>query len=123
MTSYLCIQVQRPADRGTVEQQPGGFEIAVLINLGCGCPVGRGGKWEPDAFRVMARAFGPGGVFQAETELRPAGFVSELKGVMPPLMPGEYELEVEALDPQTGLAGRKWTRFRVVPPPEGSRKA
>lgn len=123
MTSYLCIQVQKPADKSAVEQQPDGFDVSAQINLGCGCPVGRGGRLEPDAFRVMARVFGPEGTFHAETELMPAGFVSELKGVMPPLMPGEYELEVEAIDLETGLAGRKWIRFRVIPPPAGSRKA
>ncbi len=123
MNSCLCIQILHPAQGGAVEQHPGGIDVIVQINLSCGCPTSNGGKWDTGILRARARAFGPGGSFEAETDLSPTSFTSELRGTLPPLSPGEHELEVEALDPESGLAGRRWIRFRVIPPPAESQKA
>ncbi len=115
MTAILSINVVRPVEGGTVDLKNGGVEVVIQVTLSCGMPTCSGGRFDPRGFQVRARAFREGGDCEAETGLEPTNFVSEFRGVLSGLKPGVYEVEIEAQDTASGLAGRGWVRFRVPP--------
>lgn len=80
-------------------------QIIVHITLGCGAPACSGGRW--DAKKIQAKA-----CISAESKTFPdislihTGSASEFKGNLPIKTSGRYSLTIEAVDPESGKAGR-----------------
>ncbi len=75
------------------------------ITLACGCPTCAGGRYDPQRFRVKVRVYkGPEKVGTFKGTFRE--HTSEFECKLPKFAPGSYSMEIDALDPETGAAGR-----------------
>jgi len=82
------------------------------VTLSCGCPTCAGGRFDPERFRVgvtLFRKVKEIGSFPARYSGEASQFECRIKG----LDPGEYRMEINALDPETGSAGRLNTKVRA----------
>lgn len=87
------------------------LDVRAKVTMLCGCPTEPGGLWDSDRFEVLARLMRDGAVV-AEAELSFAGETSFYSGGLTPPGPGQYELQVLALDParaNNGMARRMVT--------------
>jgi len=83
-------------------------DVRAKVTMLCGCPTEPGGLWDSDRFEVLARLVRDGRVV-AESTLTFAGETSFYSGQLTPPEPGEYEVQVLALDPlraNNGMARR-----------------
>lgn len=102
--AHLNISLLEPKDPDTVPL--GEAPLAVMVTLGCGCPVTAGGRWDSRRFQVHAlietEADGCDKVQLMPVLERP----SEFRGSVELHSPGRRRVSIEAYDPETGLAGR-----------------
>ena len=93
----------------SVGSETGRFlDVRAKVTMLCGCPTEPGGLWDSDRFEVLARLVRDGRTV-AETSLEFAGETSMYGGRLDPPEPGDYELQVLALDParaNNGMARR-----------------
>jgi hypothetical protein len=84
------------------------LDVRAKITMLCGCPTEPGGLWDSDRFEVLARLVRDGRTL-AEAPLVFAGETSMYEGRLDPPEPGDYELQVLAMDPEranNGMARR-----------------
>ncbi len=108
----FTIRLESPMPEGTF---PGGEPIGVRVHVEmlCGCPITPGGLWDADRIEVVARLLS-GGEIVAETALGYAGESSKFEGALLRLNPGEYWLEILAIDPERANFGRAEQRLYVT---------
>ncbi len=87
------------------------FGIRARVRMLCSCPTEPGGLWE--AGDVTAHLWDPEGNVVAETPLDFTGETNEYAGRLAAPQPGAYDIEVTAISPETGNAGRARGRLRV----------
>lgn len=88
-----------------------GLGVRARVRMLCSCPTEPGGLWE--AGTVTARLLADDGAVIAETELAYLGEDSAYGGDLGAPDPGTYELQVIAVSPETGNAGRIRAELRV----------
>ena len=81
-------------------------KISLLVTLDCGSPACAGGRWDAGRFKVTGRLLDAKGEI-AKLDFVFSGRPGEFSATLPNLAKGHYDLIIEALDPETGLAGRK----------------
>ncbi len=98
---------------GKIElDEKGGAHLFFQVTLSCGCPTCAGGRFDPERFRVGVTLLKKGkemGSFPARYSGKISQFECEIRG----LDPGEYQIEISALDPETGSAGRLNMKVRA----------
>ena len=98
---------------GKIElDERGGAHLFFQVTLSCGCPTCAGGRFDPERFRVGVTLLKKGkemGSFPARYSGKISQFECEIRG----LDPGEYQIEISALDPETGSAGRLNMKVRA----------
>ncbi len=90
---------------GVDQDEEAGSSLLFQVTLACGCPTCAGGRFDPQRFRVKVHVYKGQeevGVFRATYR----GNVSEFECKLPKLASGSYSVEIDALDPETGAAGR-----------------
>ncbi len=107
----LAIQILSPIEGERIKGSK--VSLRITITLSCGCPMGCKGRWDPKGFKVKARAL-KDNVEHAFSSLSHTDFAGEFKGNFANLTPGDYILEVDAFDPESGMAGRSWGNFRIA---------
>jgi hypothetical protein len=107
----LCLQILSPAPGQTVAAGSA-VTVRVQVALACGCPAGAGGRYDYRRFEVKA-ALHRGETGPVEFDLAPGSGVGELTGRLAVKEAGDYLLTIEACDPESGMAGRAKTTFRV----------
>ena len=83
-------------------------EVRAKVTMLCGCPTEPGGLWDANRFKVLVRLV-RGGRTVVEAPLSYAGETSTYEGSVAAPEPGDYELQVLALDParaNNGMARR-----------------
>jgi hypothetical protein len=80
------------------------FEVRANVTMLCGCPTEPGGLWDANDIEIVARAVRNGTVV-FEGPLSFAGTTSTYTGAVALFDPGEYQLQVLAMDPKTGNFG------------------
>lgn len=88
-------------------------DVRAKVTMLCGCPTEPGGLWDSDRFTVVARLVRNGRVV-AEAPLAFAGETSWYAGRLATSEPGEYELQVLALDPERANNGIARRRVMIV---------
>ena len=88
-----------------------GLGVRARVRMLCSCPTEPGGLWE--AGEVTTRLLGEDGAVVAETGLEYLGEDSTYGGDLGAPEPGTYELQVIAVSPETGNAGRIRAELRV----------
>jgi len=86
-------------------------DVRAKVTMLCGCATEPGGLWDSDRLEILARLVRDGRTV-AETTLSYAGEASFYTGRLTPPAPGEYELQVLAMDParaNNGMARRRVT--------------
>ncbi len=79
--------------------------ILFQVTLGCGCPICAGGRFDAGRFRADVSFYRKGEMVTCYG----AGFTgkaSEFECIVAGLEKGYYFLEINVLDPETGMAGR-----------------
>ena len=90
----------------------GGAQLLFQVTLSCGCPTCAGGRFDPERFKVGVTLLKKGkeiGSFPARYSGKISQFACDISG----LEPGEYQIEINALDPETGSAGRLNMKVRA----------
>jgi hypothetical protein len=92
-----------------------GESIALRVHaeMLCGCPLTPGGLWDSDRIAIVARLLDERGP-RAETELSYAGEPSTFAGTIVAPAPGEYRLEILAIDADRANFGRTEQDLRVA---------
>jgi len=108
MAQALSIQILNTG----VKRDGNNKEISLLVTMDCGCPACAGGRWKADRFKVKASIFDSENLV-AQINFRFSGRPGEFVATMPKLEKGRYDMIVEALDPETGLAGREATQIII----------
>lgn len=92
-----------------------GEELAIRarVTMLCGCPTEPGGRWDADQIRVLARLLSNGEAV-AESDLAFAGETSVFSGALDAPRPGDYELEILAMDPTKANFGREVREVSVA---------
>jgi hypothetical protein len=108
----FTIRLESPMPEGTF---PAGEPIGVRVHVEmlCGCPITPGGMWDSDRLEILARLLS-GGEIVAETALGYAGERSKFEGALTATDPGEYWLEVLAIDAERANFGRIEQRLYVT---------
>ena len=108
----FTIRLESPLPDGT---NPAGKPIGVKVHVEmlCGCPLMPGGLWDSDRIEILARLLLDGEI-RAETPLVYLGEASKFGGSLVAPRPGEYELEVLAMDPERANFGRLVHRVNVT---------
>jgi len=88
-------------------------DVRAKVTMLCGCPTEPGGLWDSDRFAVVARLVRDGHVV-AEAPMAFAGETSMYAGQLAAPEPGEYEVQVLALDPERANNGMARRRVVVV---------
>lgn len=78
-----------------IADQP--FEIRATVNLTCSCPTEPNGIWDSNKIKVLARLIKNGKTVQ-EVPLEYAGQSSTFAGKIMPVVSGNYEIEILAID-------------------------
>jgi len=92
--------------------EKGEAQLLFQVTLSCGCPTCAGGRFDPKRFRVRVTLLKKGkdmGSFPARYSGKISQFACHISG----LEPGEYQIEIGALDPETGSAGRLNMKVRA----------
>jgi hypothetical protein len=100
----------------TVTAAPGGLDLRAKVNLMCGCPIEAGGVWDAANYTVTARLL-DGGREVAHTDLAYAGETSMFGGKLGGLKPGDYTLQLTAVDRGTVNVGVADTKVSVPAAP------
>ncbi len=100
----FTIRLESPMPEGTF---PAGEPIGVRVHVEmlCGCPITPGGMWDADRLEILAR-LSSGSEIVAETALGYGGERSKFEGALMAPSPGEYRLEILAIDPERANFGR-----------------
>ena len=108
----FTIRLESPMPEGTF---PTGEPIGVRVHVEmlCGCPITPGGMWDSDRLEILARLLG-GGEIVAETALGYGGERSKFEGALMAPSPGEYRIEILAIDPERANFGRAEQRLYVT---------
>ncbi len=108
----FTIRFESPMPEGAF---PTGEPIGVRVHVEmlCGCPITPEGMWDSDRLEVLARLLS-GGEIVAETALGYAGERSKFEGAVVASDPGEYRLEILAIDPERANFGRVEQRLYVT---------
>ncbi|HSG09859.1 MAG TPA: hypothetical protein VLA36_15975 [Longimicrobiales bacterium] len=88
-------------------------EVRAKVTMLCGCPTEPGGLWDTHRFQVLARLV-RGGRTVVEAPLAYAGETSTFGGVLAAPEPGDYELQVLALDPARANNGMARHTVKVL---------
>jgi len=103
----FTVEIQNPTEaEASVD---GALTVQARVTMLCGCPTEPGGLWDADRFTILARLV-RGSEVVVEGELVFAGETSIYHGTLVAPRPGNYDLQVLAIDPEranTGLAVRK----------------
>ncbi|MDA8162705.1 MAG: hypothetical protein M0022_07370 [Desulfobacteraceae bacterium] len=108
MAERLSIQILSPYP-GTIASLKD-IILRVQVTLDCGLPACSGGRFDPGRFRVTATFF-HNDENVMEIPLKYTGNVGEFVYGTHLMANGSYVVEVNAYDPETGLAGRKTLNF------------
>ncbi|UKL12997.1 hypothetical protein [Dissulfurimicrobium hydrothermale] len=113
MAQALFIQIISPLSGSVVTS--GEILAQAQVTLDCGLPACAGGRFNPERFKVAAALFRDDvRISEATMTYKKDIGISEcrfeLMGV------GDYTLQVEAYDPETGLAGRNAVKFHAKGP-------
>ena len=115
MSVQLAIQPVSPQPGQKLVADKDKIRVSVQITLTCGMPTCAGGRWDPRRFRVTAACLSKeAGAGRSRLLFR--GRASEFSGTLKCARPGRHTLVVEALDPETGAAGRLYLEFMVMKP-------
>jgi len=74
------------------------LDVKANVTMMCGCPIESKGIWDADKIRVVARILKDNQVIE-EAPLKYAGEKNTFTGKIKPVPPGEYQLQVLAIDP------------------------
>jgi hypothetical protein len=108
----FTIRLESPIPEGAFPtEEPIG--VRVHVEMLCGCPLTPGGMWDSDRLEVLARLLSEGEIV-AETALGFAGERSKFEGALEASDPGEYRLEILAIDPERANFGRVEQRLYVT---------
>jgi hypothetical protein len=88
-------------------------DVRAKVTMLCGCPTEPGGIWDSNRFQVLARLVKDGRIV-TEAPLSFAGETSTYEGRLAPPEPGDYELQVLALDPERANNGMARRRVAVL---------
>lgn len=88
-------------------------EVTVMANivLMCGCPITEGGLWDSDKYEIAANIYKNGEKFKTvplQAQEKASTFSTEII-----LEEGNYQVEVYAIDPETGNTGLDKVNFKV----------
>ena len=108
----FTIRLESPMPEGAF---PAGEPIGVRahVEMLCGCPITPGGMWDSDRLEILARLLS-GSEIVAETALGYGGERSKFEGALTAPSPGEYRLEILAIDPERANFGRAEQRLYVT---------
>jgi len=99
-----------------VPQEPSGEAAGLVVQakttMLCGCPTSPDGMWDSNSITILARLLaGDREVAQAPLEF--AGTTSTYRGQFGPVPPGDYTLQVLALDPAQANFGMATRRIEL----------
>lgn len=107
----FTVEIEDPADEATVTAgEP--LEVASKVTMLCGCPTEPGGMWDSNDYEIFARAVRDKEIV-GEWPMQFSGTTSIYRGTITLEAPGEFELQVFAIDTAKGNAGMA-TRKVVV---------
>ena len=108
----FAIRLESPMPEGTfTAADPIG--VRVHVEMLCGCPITPGGLWDANRIEVVARLLDDREIV-AETALGYAGERSKFEGALLASDPGEYRLEILAIDVDRANFGRVEQRLYVT---------
>ena len=113
MSVQLAIQPVAPQPGQKLVADKDKIRVSVQITLTCGMPTCAGGRWDPRRFRVTAACLSKEAA-AGSSRLSFSGRASEFSGTLKCSRPGRHTLIVEALDPETGAAGRLHLEFMIT---------
>ncbi len=112
----LSIQATYPLKGQTVVISDGGFTLRIYVTIGeCGCPIGSGGRFRPERFKIFAEILSDDTLLQT-IDMTFSGRASEFIGPVAPLPAGRFIVRIRAYDPETGASGNTSWVFTVSPP-------
>jgi len=88
------------------------LDVRVTITMLCGCPTQPGGMWDADSISATARLL-QGGRVAAESPVAYAGTTSTYLAHLVPPAPGDYDLQIVAVDARRANAGMATRRLHV----------
>ena len=107
----FTVEIEGPAsDDAILAGEP--FDATARVTMLCGCPTEPGGMWDSDDYEIFARAVRDSEVV-GEWPMEFSGSTSVYRGTITLEAPGEFELQVFAIDTAKGNAGMA-TRTVVV---------
>jgi hypothetical protein len=111
MNAGLCLQILSPAPGQSI---PVGSLLTVRIQvaLACGCPTGAGGRYDYRRFQIRG-SLGATGGDPERFDLLPGRNAGEFQGQVETGSQGDYLLNFDAYDPESGMAGRAKTALQV----------
>jgi len=109
----LAIQPLSPRPGDKIQSSNGTINVRVQVTLSCGLPTCAGGRWDPRRFRVKASLY-YFGKKDSDAGLSYSGDANEFSGFVNVRASGPCSLLVEAIDPETGAAGRTRVDFQVL---------
>lgn len=112
MPVQLAIQPISPQPGQKLVSDKNKIPVSIQITLTCGMPTCAGGRWDPRRFQVIADCLSKEGL-EGSSRLSFRGSASEFSGILKCGKPGTHTLVVEAMDPETGAAGRLQVKFRI----------
>lgn len=110
MAQALSIQIISPLSGEALIS--GEVLLQAQVTLDCGLPACAGGRFNPERFKITAALFHDDNQV-SDVVLDYKRNTRIFEGRLGSKDPGEYIIQVEAYDPETGLAGRNAVRFHV----------
>lgn len=108
----LCIQALGFLTGQEIKRKDGIVKLRFQITLSCGCPTCAGGRFNAARFDVDVKIIMSGGrVFRGRGLF--TGNVSEFAARVPVELSGDASLEINAVDRETGAAGRLFMPVRI----------
>ncbi len=99
----FTVELQGPDDESVITAgQP--FDVTTRVTMLCGCPTEPGGMWDSEAYEIFARAVRDNEIV-GEWPMEFSGSTSVYTGSVTLEAPGEFELQVFAIDTTKGNAG------------------
>lgn len=99
----FTVELLAPDDQAAVSVGEA-FEVRAHLTMLCGCPTEPGGMWDSNDYEILARAI-RGGEVVGEWPMEFTGTTSEFAASVTLDAPGEFELQVLAIDAAEGNAG------------------
>jgi hypothetical protein len=107
----FIVDILSPQTHETIGIKSKGVMIRANIVLMCGCPITKGGLWDSDKYEIAANIYKNGEKFKTvplQAQEKASTFSTEIM-----LDEGNYQVEVYAIDPETGNTGLDKVNFKV----------